>query len=341
MLRIGIIGAGMMGRSHAQAVKTYGAQVAAVQDVRLESAEKLAEETGAEIATESLEAFFDRDLDGVVLATPPPVRVDPVRRACERGIPLMIEKPPALTLAEGRECLRHIESSGVLAAVGFQLRYAPLYERLKEMLEGETVHLVRTVCTIDYYLNYKMSPWFLQNAVSGGPIAEQAIHLLDCVRFVLGNARPVQAHALAAKNMALERTEFDAENAVQMTYELTTHDSRLTTHATRVFGVHTNHCGTERFRFDLEAIGPHLALQANVTNNRITGYLNGRDVDEPAPASNALGLDKTGAWLRAIETGDRSLARSNFAESLHTLALVEAAVQSRHTGQFVRAEEWE
>lgn len=326
-MRIGIIGAGAMGRHHATAVTERGAQVVAVHDALLGPAERLAEQVGAETGTDDLRAFFDRDLDGVILAAPPPVREEPIRLACLRGIHLLIEKPPALTLAEGQECQGHIERAGVIAAVGFQLRYAPLYETLREMLEGQTVHLARTVCTIDYYLHYRMSPWFLQNAISGGPIAEQAIHLLDCVRYLLGGAHPVRAVALATKNMAHDHPQFDAENAVQVLYELDN----------GVFGTHANHCGTERFRFDLEVIGPHLALQANMTTNRITGYLNGQEVDAPAPAQNRPGLDKTGAWLRAMETGDRSLIRSDYADSLHTLALVEAAIQSIGRGQFVRA----
>lgn len=174
-----------------------------------------------------------------------------------------------------------------------------------------------------------MPPWFLQQQISGGPVAEQAIHLLDCGRFVLGNPEPVQAHALAVKNMALDRTEFDAENAVQMTYALDN----------GVFGTHANHCGTEGFSFDLEVIGPHLRLRANATRNRISGYLNGQELDEPAPEENSLGMDKTGAWLRAVETGERSLVRSPYADAIHTLALVEAAVRSRGTGRFVGVEE--
>jgi predicted dehydrogenase len=329
VLRIGIIGAGMMGRSHQRSVTTYGAHIVAVHDIRTEIAEKMATEVDAEVATDDLGTFFDRQLDGVVVATPPPVRLEPVRMACERGIHMMIEKPPALTLAEGRACLERIERAGVFAAVGFQLRYAPLYERLKCLVADQTIHLVRTVCTIDYYLTFRMSPWFLQNRVSGGPIAEQAIHLLDCVRFVMGNPRAVRAHALAIKNMAHDRAEFDAENAIQMTYELDN----------GVFGTHMNHCGTERFSFDFDVVGPHLCLHASTTGNRITGYLNGRDLDESVAAENSLGLDKTGAWLRAIETGDGSLIRSDFADSLQTLALVEAAVKSRNTGRFVRVEE--
>ena len=328
-LRIGIVGAGNMGRAHGRAVAAYGAQVVAVHSTRLDAAQQLATASGAEIATDELDPFFEHEIDGVVITAPPPVRLQPVRMACERGIHLMIEKPPALNMDEGRDCLEQIEKAGVIAAVGFQLRYAPLYERLKHLLANETVHLMQTVCTVNYYLSFKMAPWFLQQKISGGPIAEQAIHLLDCGRFVLGNPKPVQAHALAVKNMAHDRSEFDAENAIQMTYALDN----------GVLGTHTNHCGTEGFSFDLEVIGPHLRLRANVTQNRITGYLNGQELDKSVPEENSLGMDKTGAWLRAIETGERSLVRSEYADAIHTLALVEAAVRSRGTGRFVGVEE--
>ena len=328
-LAIGIIGAGSMGRHHHGAVTAYGARVVAVHDVRREAARELAAHADAALATTALETFFEADLDGVVITTPPPIRLEPIQMACERGLPVMVEKPPALNMDEGRKCLACIEKADVIAAVGFQLRYHPLYERLKALIASETVHLVRTVCTVDYYLSFRMSPWFLQYEISGGPLPEQAVHVLDCARFVMGNPKPVQAHALASKNMALERTEFDAENAIQMTYQLDN----------GVFGTHMNHCGTEGFSFEVEVIGPRVRLQANMTDNVIRGYLNGEGINESPAAENSLGLDKSGAWLRAIETGDRTLIRSPFADALETLALIDAAVQSRNTGRFITVEE--
>ena len=318
-LAIGIIGAGNMGRHHYGAVTNYGAEVVAVHDTRLVAARELATDADAQLATTALDAFFDVEMDGVVITTPPPIRLEPIQMACDRGIPMMVEKPPALNMVEGRKCLACIEESGVIAAVGFQLRYHPLYERLKALTASETVHLVRTVCTVDYYLSFRAAPWFLQYEISGGPLPEQAVHVLDCARFVMGNPKPVQAHALAIKNMALERTEFDAENAIQMTYQLDN----------GVFGTHMNHCGTEKFSFEVEVVGPHLRLQANMVENAIRGYLNGETVTESMGSENSLGLDKTGAWLRAIETGDRTLIRSPFSDGLQTLALIDAAVQSR------------
>ncbi len=328
-LSIGIIGAGRMGRHHCDAVTNYGARVVAVHDVLSDAAKALTTHANAEHFTDVLHAFFDVELDGVVITTPPPVRLEPIQMACERGIPILVEKPPALNISDGRKCLEYIEASGMIAAVGFQLRYHPLYERMKELIAAETVHLVRTVCTISYYLNFQMPYWFLQSDISGGPLAEQAVHVLDCARYVLGKPKPIQAHALAVKNMALDRTEFDAENAIQMTYELDN----------GVFGTHMNHCGTEGFCFDVEVIGPHIHLQGKMSDNAIRGYLNGETIDEPAAPINSLGLDKTGAWLRAIETGDRTLIRSDFADALETLALIDAAINSRNTGKFVRVED--
>lgn len=318
-----------MGRHHQRAVTDYGARIVAVHDVQLDAARTLAAATDGALATTALDTFFDVEMDGVVITTPPPIRLEPIQMACERGIPMMVEKPPALNMAEGRKCLASIRESGVMAAVGFQLRYHPLYERLKALVASEPIHLVRTVCTVDYYLSFRMSPWFLQSEISGGPLPEQAVHVLDCARFVMGNPKPVQAHAFAVKNMALTRTEFDAENAIQMSYEL----------ENGVFGTHMNHCGTEKFSFEVEVLGPHLRLQANMTDNVIRGYLNGEAVNEPAAAENTLRLDKSGAWLRAIETGDSTWIRSPFADAMETLALIDAAVKSRGTGRLVNVEE--
>ena len=66
------------------------------------------------------------------------------------------------------------------------------------------------------------------------PLNRQFIYLIASV-FVAGAPKPVQAHALAVKNMAKDRTKFDAENAIQVTYELDN----------GIFGTHTNHSGTE------------------------------------------------------------------------------------------------
>jgi len=326
-MKIAITGAGALGTAHARAAREWGAEVVFIHDARLAAAQTLAAEFGA-TATDNLEEIFARPLDGLIVATPPPIRIDPITLACRHGVHLFVEKPPAYNLEQGRQCLAAIEKAGVLAAVGFNLRYDARYTQLRDLIGDEPVHLVRTVCTIDYYLNFGMSPWFLQKRVSGGPIAEQAIHLLDCVRFLFGNTRATRALACGAKNMAFDRPEFDAESALQIVYEL----------ENGIFATHMNHCGHDRFHFDLEVVGPHLRLHANITEPNIHGYYRGETIDLPVAGNDAQG-GRLQVWLQAVQSGDASLIRSPFADALQTQALVDAAARSQATAQFEMVEQ--
>ena len=166
-----------------------------------------------------------------------------------------------------------------------------------------------------------MPDWFLKNEEGGGPIAEQSIHLLDIVRFILGNPKPTQATSFGVRNMANERSEYNSKNAVQLMYKLDNN----------VIGVHTNHSGHERHYFDLELIGPHVRLHANATEKTIRGMIDGKKINEVTPQKTKLGLNKVSAWLKAIKNNDRNYLRSDYLEALNTQALVDAAIKSQTT----------
>ena len=320
-LRIGVIGAGTQGTLLSETAEQVGANIVAIHDRKLVKARKLALLRKATLATDNLDEFFNVKMDGLLVCTVPKIRTELIKRACKNNIHLLIEKPPAYNLVEGKECLSAIEKAGVITSVGFQLRYEPRYERLKQLIEGHKIHLVRTVCTVDYYLNFRMPDWFLKNDASGGPIAEQASHLLDIARFVLGNPKATKATSFGIRNMATDRTEFNAENSIQIIYELDN----------GVIGVHTNHCGHETSTFDLELIGPRLRLVANATEKTIHGMINGKKINENVPYTTQLGLNKVTAWLKAIKTGERNYLQSDYLESLNTQSLIEAAIKSRAT----------
>ena len=320
-LRIGVIGAGVQGALLAESVDFYGAKVVAVHDLNPIKARKLALLYKAKLSTTDLNEFFNVKMDGLLICTVPTARIEPIKRACEKNIHLLIEKPASYNLSDGQQCLSLIENANIISSVGFQLRYEPRYQRLKQLIKGHSVHLVRTVCTVDYYLNFRMPDWYLKKDSSGGPIAEQAIHLLDITRFVLGNPKPIKAASIAIKNMAMDRTEFNAENSIQLMYELNN----------GTIGVHTNHCGHETSYFDLELIGPHIRLQANATDKTIHGIINGKKINEITPTASKPGLNKVNSWLKAIKTGDRNYIKSDYRDSLNTQSLVDASIKSQKT----------
>ena len=119
-------------------------------------------------------------------------------------------------------------------------------------------------------INYKF-PNGTYKKISGGPYAEQAIHLLDCV--FLNNPKPIRAaissvgfQSMGVKNMVNYNKNIDAENSLQLIYELDN----------GIFGSHTNHCGHDVTKWDLELIGPNLRLEANATEKAIKGTIQGK-----------------------------------------------------------------
>ena len=200
----------------------------------------------------------------------------------------------------------------------------PRYEKLKKLIEGKEIHLVRTKLTIGYYPVIQVPEWYLQKKFSGGPYAEQAIHLLDCVRYILNNPKPIRAASMGVKNMVNYNKNIDAENSLQLIYELDN----------GIFGSHTNHCGHDVTKWDLELIGPNLRLEANATEKVIKGTIQGKKINEKFGPNNDLGgLDKISAWLKSIQENNKSYIRSSYEESLNTQALIEAAIKSQNSNK--------
>ena len=116
----------------------------------------------------------------------------------------------------------------------------------------------------------------------------------------------------------------DAENSLQLIYELDN----------GIFGSHTNHCGHDVTKWDLELIGPNLRLEANATEKAIKGTIQGKKINEKfGPNNNLGGLNKISAWLKSIQENNKSYIRSSYEESLNTQALIEAAIKSQNSNK--------
>ena len=158
-LRIGVVGAGIQATRLTEQVKNAGGEIVAVHDIQIVAAQQLAKLRNAKISTVKLDEFFEVPMDGVLICTIPTVRFEPIIHACNKKLHLLIEKPPAYNLDEGRKCLSAINESGVISSVGFQSRYDPRYEKLKKMIAGHEIHLVRTKITIPSYPPSNETPW--------------------------------------------------------------------------------------------------------------------------------------------------------------------------------------
>jgi predicted dehydrogenase len=193
--RLAIIGAGGIAGAHAGAVKASSGrlQITAVVDPNPEARAKLAGDFGAQ-AFDTPEAFFKAqaasDLaDGVVVCTPPSVRIPIVAAALKAKLPTMTEKPIAHTLADAKKLAGLAKKAKkVPTAVGYCHRFTPAIVRMKALVaEGKIGRLVRVENFFACDLPGHQGKWFSEPKKSGGgAFLDMGSHSLDLLAFIIG-----------------------------------------------------------------------------------------------------------------------------------------------------------
>ena len=179
-LRVGVIGAGIMGADHANTLRrsVRGAEVTAVADVDLARAEAAAE--GSRAYDDAFALIADPAVDAVVIASHDPVHAVQVVAAVRAGKAVLCEKPLAPTLAEGRQVLREIGGSGeALLSLGFMRRFDPGYVQLRQAIDDGSIGAPVLVHNVSRGVS--SAP----NATSEFSITGSAIHECDVVPWLL------------------------------------------------------------------------------------------------------------------------------------------------------------
>jgi len=145
-LRVGVIGTGAMGASHARTLAASVAEVdlVAVHDLDTERAKALADEVGA-AASPSAEALI-AETDAVVVASPDATHVDLALAGIAAGRPLLCEKPLAVDAAGARRVVdAEVAAGRRLVQVGFTRRYDPAFRELRAVVASGDLGAVRLV----------------------------------------------------------------------------------------------------------------------------------------------------------------------------------------------------
>jgi predicted dehydrogenase len=135
-VRIAVIGAGAWGRNHVRTIVTLPeAELAGVCEVHPGRREELARRYPGVLVTEDLERVLSV-ADAAVVATPAATHAMVAKRVIEGGLPVLVEKPFALTVPEAESVAALAAARGVPVVVGHLLLYHPAIERLRAMVEG-------------------------------------------------------------------------------------------------------------------------------------------------------------------------------------------------------------
>jgi len=187
-IKIGIIGTGYMGGTHAQLyAQNERTEVHAVYDIRPERMERVARMTGAKVAENGEQVI--ESCDAIVVTTPNSRHTALTITAANAGKAVFSEKPMATNLTEAEAVLDASKNARVFQ-VGHNRRFAPVYVKLKELIAEDRVHSAHIKMNRGELQNPE---WTGEAEITGGFLYETTIHLFDMIRFQFGEVEELIA----------------------------------------------------------------------------------------------------------------------------------------------------
>ena len=194
--RIGFIGAGGIANRHVGALRTMpDVEIAGFADPDSDRAHALAAEVGARAYASHTDMLDREALDAAYICVPPFAHGAPEKAVIDAGLPFFVEKPLSLSIADAEATALAIEQSGLVTAVGYHWRYMDTVDEARRLLRDTPARLVT-----GYWLDQTPPPrWWWHEDQSGGQIVEQATHVIDLARYLVGEITEVYAAASHAE----------------------------------------------------------------------------------------------------------------------------------------------
>ena len=189
-LRIGLLGCGDFAHRHAQNLQLLADEVEMVAfcNRTVDKAEAFARQYGSgapAVFSTHDEMFAQVRLDAVVITLPPFAHSNEVELAAQRGIHVFIEKPIALHSEDGWQMVEVAEEAKIVTQVGFMYRFGKAVEALKSLIDDGEAGPVGLM-SARYFCNSLHARWWRDREKSGGQLVEQVIHMVDLMRYLMG-----------------------------------------------------------------------------------------------------------------------------------------------------------
>ena len=186
-LRVGVIGAGRIGKLHAQNLTAQipGVEVAAIADVDLKAAQTLAEQLDVPIASEDYHTLLsNRSIDAVAVCSSTDTHAKIIVEAAQAKKHIFCEKPIALDLEHIDLALEAVQKTGVKLQIGFNRRLDPNFRKIRSLVaEGK----IGTPQIIRITSRDPAPPPISYVKVSGGLFLDMTIHDFDMARYLIGS----------------------------------------------------------------------------------------------------------------------------------------------------------
>jgi myo-inositol 2-dehydrogenase/D-chiro-inositol 1-dehydrogenase len=315
-IKVGIIGTGWFSKVHAGILsKMEGVQVQAFSGTSLEKAEKAAQDYSSAKAYDNVEHMLeDSRPDAVYVCVPPMAHGEIEQQLIERNIPFLVEKPLGVNLDVPLSIARGVEEKRLITSVGYHFRYMDSTARAQQYLSEQIPGMA-----LGYWMgNMPGVYWWRQQEGSGGQFIEQTTHIVDLLRYLMGEADEVYA---AYGNRAMQQVHEGVSVADIGTVTMKLRSGAVATISNTCIMPETYKVGltvyTDQGMLEIKPDGVKMTSKGQTVEHKNAG--------KPYEAENQ-------AFIRAVRTGDTSGILSSYSDSVKTMEITYAALQSAQTG---------
>jgi myo-inositol 2-dehydrogenase / D-chiro-inositol 1-dehydrogenase len=181
-LRIGLLGAGRMGRNHLRAIAgSAEVKVTAIAEP-VEAARERLRDTDVAIYADLDEMIDSAAIDAVLVCVPSDLHLRTVKRLVKAGMPTLCEKPVGVTAAEARDAAEAVAAAGLPFQVGFWRRFVPMLKGLRERIHTGELGQIYSVANFQWD---GAPPGAEFRAHSGGIFVDMGVHEFDQTRWLV------------------------------------------------------------------------------------------------------------------------------------------------------------
>lgn len=187
VIRVGVIGAGRIGKIHAEnlATRIPGVVVSAIADINQQAAQALAEKLHvANAFSDYRKIIEDKDIDAVAVCSSTDTHADLIIAAANAGKHVFCEKPVDHSLDRIDKAINAVSKAGVQCQIGFNRRFDPNFKKLHDLVQTGKIgdlHILR-ITSRD-----PAPPPAEYVKLSGGMFLDMTIHDFDMARFLSGS----------------------------------------------------------------------------------------------------------------------------------------------------------
>jgi predicted dehydrogenase len=316
-IRLGLVGAGWIAPLHLEALERLGrTKLVGVVSRTRAGAAALTDRWGGRPFDDLGRMVEAVRPDVAYVCVPPWQAVAIGERLVELGIPFLTEKPLAADDAAGPIRLATaIDQAGLVVAVGYHLRGLDVIDLLRERLAERPPHLV-----VARWLAETPPPdWWSRVDRGGGQVVEQATHLYDLARYVVGEAEVVGAASAAPSDPGRGSSGGDVTDATAavLRFERGAVGSFSSAHRLRSASI--------EMTFASDRLLTRLWKEPTGQGDWHLAFDDGREVLAARNQGDPY-QRQAGAFLDAVEAGDPAIALSSYADALRTDRLTRAVV---------------